>query len=279
MVQVYSQNGWPAFHTAEEGNFVRFTAGGREWWAANDDAAVVAGEYIDRFNTDVEPVVYPGETYDDWSFADRLVRGSTATVSNHGSATAWDVNATRHLLGKDNTFSDADETRLLAIEHDITDDAGRPVLRWGGSYSGRKDEMHIEINATAKQVGQAADKIRKRDDVTKAELIAAVVDALKQDIVPNVDYRTGKSGGNMSMVAAARLGDEKADEILALARADARANTALQAAVTAQGAALAALAVNSAPDVRQALDDFRTGLKADLAALDVRVVLGGDDSA
>lgn len=161
---VHSQNGWPAFHTPAEGKFVRFNAGGRGWWAANADVAVVAGEYITRFDQQVERVVQPEEKYDDWSFADRLVRGSTKAVSNHGSATAWDVNATRHLLGADNTFSDADEARLRAIVADLADDAGRPVLRWGGSYSGRLDEMHVEVIGTPEQLRQAANKIRSRED-------------------------------------------------------------------------------------------------------------------
>ncbi len=179
---VRSQNGWPAFHTPDDGNFVRFTAGGRSWWAANADVAVVFTEFVNRFDREVEKVVRPGETYDDWSFADRLVRGSTAVVSNHGSATAIDINATRHLLGREGTFLPTDEAALERIVDDITDDAGRPVLRWGGSYSGRKDEMHIEAIANQARMKQAANKIRaqKEDDVSfqdKHKLTAADVAA------------------------------------------------------------------------------------------------------
>lgn len=220
MTQVYSQNGWPAFHTADEGNFVRFQAGGRGWWAANKWAAIVAKEFIDRFNTEVEPVVFPGEEYDDWSFADRLVRGSTATVSNHGSATAWDINSTRHLLGHDNTFSDADESRLMKIRNSITDDDGQPVLRWGGSYSGRKDEMHVEIIGTPAEVKQAAQKIEREKDMplsdndldkVEARAKAAVLAVLKdKTLIDNTD-QDGKPNGTMSIVTTLARGDFKAD--------------------------------------------------------------------
>jgi hypothetical protein len=159
---VRSQNGWPAFSTPQEGRFVRFTVAGRGFWAASPDVAVVAGEFLARFDAEVERVVLPGEVLNDWSFADRLIRGSSAAVSNHGSATAWDVNSDRHPLGAVGTFSDGQARRIRAILADITDDDGRPVLRWGGDYSGRKDEMHVEINANAARVRQAANMIRAR---------------------------------------------------------------------------------------------------------------------
>lgn len=84
MAQRFSQNGWLAQPTTE--HFTRFTAGGNGWWAANDDVAVVFGEFIRRFVAEVEPIA--GPVLDDWSYANRLVRGSATVVSNHGSATA-----------------------------------------------------------------------------------------------------------------------------------------------------------------------------------------------
>lgn len=214
-----SQNGWPAFATPDEGRFVRFTAGGRGWWAANSDVAVVLTEFVNRFDREVEKVVMPGEQYDDWSFANRLVRGSTATVSNHGSATAIDVNATRHLLGREGTFLPGDEAALERIVDAISDDDGRPVLRWGGSYSGRKDEMHIEINASAARVRQAADKIRNRgDDVSfqdKHKLTAADVAAYGS---PNLKVGQEKSYDELVRFspAVARLRREQAAGFAAL---------------------------------------------------------------
>ncbi len=52
-----------------------------------------------------------------------------------------DLNATDHPLGKDGTFSHADEARILRILRKY-----KGTIRWGGTYSGRQDEMHFEIN-------------------------------------------------------------------------------------------------------------------------------------
>jgi hypothetical protein len=52
-----------------------------------------------------------------------------------------DLNATDHPLGREDTFSDAEEQ---AIERFLRRYSG--CIRWGGSYRGRKDEMHFEID-------------------------------------------------------------------------------------------------------------------------------------
>src|SRR4051812_10383647 len=155
---VHSQNGWPA--RANTSRFTRFTAAGQGWWAANDDVATVFSEFIDRFDREVEEVTQ--RTLDDWSYANRLVRGSTSTVSNHGSATAIDLNALKHPRGVHNTFSAAKRSKMHAIRNAITDDSGTPVLRLGLDYSGVVDDMHVEINASAARVRQAARKIRRK---------------------------------------------------------------------------------------------------------------------
>src|ERR1044071_9753268 len=92
MAQRYSQNGWPAYATTSR--YTRFTAAGQGWWAANADVAVVFKEFIDRFDKEVEEITQ--NTLDDWSYANRLIRGSRSVVSNHGSATAIDINALKH---------------------------------------------------------------------------------------------------------------------------------------------------------------------------------------
>jgi len=160
MSQRFSQNGWPAYATTE--HFTRFTAADQGWWAANDDVAVVFAEFIERFDVEVEELTQP--TLDDWSYANRLVRGSTSVVSNHGSATAIDLNALKHPRGVHDTFSPAKQRAMHRIRDDITDDAGRPVLRLGMDYTGTVDDMHVEINASAARVEQAANKIRARKE-------------------------------------------------------------------------------------------------------------------
>lgn len=159
MTQRFSQNGWPAYATTE--HFTRFTAAGQGWWAANADVAVLFTEFIDRFVREVEPIA--GKVLDDWSYANRLVRGSTSVVSNHGSATAIDLNALKHPRGVHNTFSPTEQRTMHRIRDSITDDAGRPVLRLGMDFTSTVDDMHVEVDANAARVKQAADKIRKRE--------------------------------------------------------------------------------------------------------------------
>jgi hypothetical protein len=167
MAQRFSQNGWPAYPTTS--HFTRFTAANQGWWAANPDVAVVFKEFIDRFDKEVEEVTQ--KKLDDWSYANRLVRGSSSVVSNHGSATAIDLNALKHPRGVHNTFSPAKAATMHRIKNSITDAAGRPVLRLGMDYKTTVDDMHVEIDANAARVKQAANKIRarnreKEDDVS-----------------------------------------------------------------------------------------------------------------
>lgn len=167
MAQRFSQNGWPAY--ANTTHFTRFTAAGQGWWAANADVAVVFTEFVERFDKEVEEITQ--SKLDDWSYANRLVRGSSSVVSNHGSATAIDINALKHPRGVRNTFSAAKAATVRRIKNAITDNSGNPVLRLGMDFSTTVDDMHVEINATAARVKQAADKIRQKneDDVSFAD--------------------------------------------------------------------------------------------------------------
>lgn len=92
---------------------------------------------FDRFVEDID-----GPTLDDWGYAERDIRGSTA-VSNHASGTAIDLNATRHPLGT-NPSANFTQSQIAKIR-EIIKVTGN-VVRWGGDYSGRKDPMHFEIN-------------------------------------------------------------------------------------------------------------------------------------
>lgn len=159
MTQVFSGNGWPAYKDTSK--FTRFEAANQKWWAANDDVAVVFKEFIERFDREVEEITQ--KVLDDWSYANRLVRGSTRVVSNHGSATAIDLNALRHGRGVHNTFSKAQQATMHRIKNAITDNAGQPVLRLGMDFKTTVDDMHVEIDANAARVKQAANKIRARN--------------------------------------------------------------------------------------------------------------------
>lgn len=144
-----SQNGWQGIESGSDERLVRIPKIiGR---VRGGDVAVILTDLVDQFDTHVEDVD-PGA--DDWGHAYRDVREG-ASLSNHASGTAIDLNATRHPLGKVGTFT---ATQVAALRKILARYGG--VIRWGGDYSGRKDEMHFEINASAAQVAAVAARLR-----------------------------------------------------------------------------------------------------------------------
>lgn len=93
---------------------------------------------------------------DDWGYAKRTVRNSSA-ISNHASATAVDINATRHGLGATGTFTPEQVAEIHKIIGEVDG-----VVAWGGDYTGRKDEMHFEIDATPEEVARVAERLRPK---------------------------------------------------------------------------------------------------------------------
>lgn len=89
----------------------------------------------------IEPVA--GKVLDDWGWAPaRNVRGGES-ISNHSSGTAMDLNALKHPLGKVRTGIFARASKVKALHDRLRFMNG--VIRWGGDYHNRKDEMHFEI--------------------------------------------------------------------------------------------------------------------------------------
>lgn len=120
------------------------------------DVATVLLYVLQRFNREVEPLVWPGV----WGYAERNIRGSSTTLSNHSSGTAVDANAPAHPLGT-NPYANYSSAQVARI-HRILDDCvvnGRRVVRWGGDYSGRKDGMHFEIIGSPADVAALAGRI------------------------------------------------------------------------------------------------------------------------
>ena len=148
-----SQNGWPVDPPRSArtipGTNVRVTV-------ADGPAGDVLMRVLGEVNRRVENIGLnsPSGEADDWGYANRPVRGSTS-VSNHASATAVDINATRHPLGKRGTFTPAQVAEI----HAILAETGN-VVRWGGDYTGRVDEMHFEINGSPAEVSRVWDRIR-----------------------------------------------------------------------------------------------------------------------
>lgn len=115
------------------------------------DVATVLVYFAKRFHSEVEPLKWPGN----WGYAERKIRGSSTTLSNHASGTALDLNAPQHPLGKVGTFSSG---QVRVIDKILADCDG--VLRHGKNYNGRKDEMHVEINKGTAAVAALAKAIR-----------------------------------------------------------------------------------------------------------------------
>lgn len=137
----YSQNGWLAIESGSDPRLVRIPKIiGKVLGGA---VALIFTDLVEQFDTHVEDVDLGA---DDWGYAYREVRAG-ASLSNHASGTAIDLNATRHPLGRKGTFS---ATQVAAIRTILARYKG--VVRWGGDYSGRKDEMHFEIVGNAPHV-------------------------------------------------------------------------------------------------------------------------------
>lgn len=149
-----SQNGWPVnpprgARTIPGTNIRVIVANG----PAGDVLMYVLGQVQARVE-DITLNSSRGE-HDDWGYAERNVRGSTA-ISNHASATAVDINATRHVLGERGTFTPAQTTEIRAILAEVDN-----VVRWGGDYRGRADEMHFEIVGSVAEVTAVAERLRQ----------------------------------------------------------------------------------------------------------------------
>lgn len=145
-----SQNGWPVITSSGDNRLVnhpRITGKVRA-----GDVYTVLEWFAKEWHETVEPIRRDWS----WGWANRAIRGSNAT-SNHASGTSEDYNAPKHPLGvhPNRTMSAKQQKRVRQL---IKLSGG--VLRWGGDYAGRKDSMHVEINASAAAVSSFAAKIR-----------------------------------------------------------------------------------------------------------------------
>lgn len=153
-----SQNGWPALASSSPYLHtwtVPDTAKTR-LRLRNGSAGFLLVHLAAWFDAKLEDLDhnYNNGALDDWAYAYRAVRGYETNLSNHASGTAIDLNATEHPLGASGTFS-TNEVALIRRRLRMYDGC----IRWGGDYSGRKDEMHFEINAPLRDVERVARKL------------------------------------------------------------------------------------------------------------------------
>jgi hypothetical protein len=102
--------------------------------------------FMADWNTTVERLD-PGTC---WGHAHRKVRGGDEW-SFHSAGIAVDLNAPKHPLGKPGTFSVPQRAAIHRLLRRYTHHGVR-LLRWGGDYTGRVDEMHTEIIASRSTV-------------------------------------------------------------------------------------------------------------------------------
>jgi len=146
-----SQNGWAASKDPNEIHIKAFPVVGTHiHLRCQATAGVILAAFAGEFNATVEKL--EGVTFDDWSYAYRPVRGKTTGLSNHASGTAIDLNAVKHPLGKQHTFTGPQEVILKAL-------VKKYGIRWGGSYKDRIDEMHFEIIESPTQVKLRINKL------------------------------------------------------------------------------------------------------------------------
>lgn len=144
----YSQNGYSAARTAIASYTIPTT--GVRIALRKGDVSVVLLWLLEQYHKTVEPL----RQIDTGGYAERVVRGGVS-LSNHASGTAADTRWQKHPLGASNTFT---PQQVVAIRRILTMLDG--VVRWGGDYSKRKDEMHFEIVGSPERVKRVADRIR-----------------------------------------------------------------------------------------------------------------------
>jgi hypothetical protein len=157
-----SQNGWPV---VQNDDCVERTFGGApivNGWLRGD-VDVVFSDLAAWLDKEIEASITPGC----WGHHVKKIEGSD-DYSNHSSGTAFDYNAPNHPMGKRNTYSAAKRDKIRARLRDRY----QGVIRWGGDYSGRPDDMHFEVHANRAAVKAVADKIKKGAPValTQAEI-------------------------------------------------------------------------------------------------------------
>lgn len=156
-----SYNGWVASRTAAglPGGLERLTVAG-ELFAPGvraGDVATVLGYVARQLHARVEPVVRDDwHQADDWGWNYRTNRNAN-NLSSHASGTAIDYNATRHPNDRRGTFTAAQVREIRVILAEVQN-----AVRWGGDFTGTKDEMHWEVQVGEATLARVADSLRSR---------------------------------------------------------------------------------------------------------------------
>lgn len=148
-----SQNGWTLIHDSSVLDRSKIPGTNRQIELRAGDVRVVLDYLLSEFHKRVEPLD-EGQR-DDWGWAKPVPIPGSSAYSNHGSGTGVDANATRHPWGARGTFTGPQRAEIEEILVELDG-----VVRWGGHYTGKADEMHFEINANAGEVARVAARLR-----------------------------------------------------------------------------------------------------------------------
>jgi hypothetical protein len=132
-----SQNGWPASKdpaAIKVGSYL--VPGTKIKLRVAQRCAPLLIAFAAEFHNRVEPI--DEGSLDDWGFNYRPIRGQTTGLSNHSSASAIDLNSSKHPLGKRNTFT--------ASQRDVLDElCAKYKIKGGYTFIKRADDMHFEM--------------------------------------------------------------------------------------------------------------------------------------
>lgn len=157
-----SQNGWPVVGADQIIDKrvlnVEFPNG---WLKGPID--VIFTDLITQLNK-IEPI-HSGWC---WGYYVKRIEGSS-TYSNHASGTAIDYNAPIHPMGSRGTWSAGDTTAVRSL----LKNRYSGLIRWGGDYSGRADEMHFEFIGTKTQASTLAARLTQQPPIISTPTIPA----------------------------------------------------------------------------------------------------------
>lgn len=145
---MYSQNGWKVDRSAIAQYTIPETS--IKINLRKGDASVVLLWLASQYHQHVEPLTQA----DTGGFVIKGIEGGRS-LSNHASGTAMDLRWQHHILGKRGTFK---AMQVATIRRMLSLLDG--VVRWGGDYVSRADEMHFEVVGSATALRRVADKIR-----------------------------------------------------------------------------------------------------------------------
>ena len=150
-----SYNGYPASKDPKEIGIKSYSVDGTPLrLRCADSVGPLLAAFAAEFHKLIEPIDNGG--LDDWGYAFRMVRGSTDRLSCHSSGTAIDLNATKHPLGKYDTFPAEKVPMIRAL-------AKKYGLKWGGDFKTRPDDMHFEVNVTPAKAKELITKLGLQD--------------------------------------------------------------------------------------------------------------------